>query len=212
MKTVGTLLQEARLAKELSLTDVERVTKIREKFLVSIEADEFCALPSLSYAKGFIRNYAQYLGISSELAMAFFRRQTEESSRSSLLPKGVSDPLNTPMFQLTPGRFIGLLVVGLFAVFLTYFIGQYRTISTLPQLTVLSPIDQAIVTTGRVVVEGKTDSDATVTIDGISTIVRDDGRFYEQVPIERGVNKLTIIATSKFGKSTTVIREVGLQQ
>lgn len=212
MKTVGVMLKEARIAKGLTLQHVEQATKIREKFLLGIEADDFGRLPSLSYAKGFIRNYAEYLGIPSELVMAFFRRQTEESTRSSLLPKGVSDPLNTSFLQLTPGRFIGLLVTGLFVVFLFYFGSQYRNISRTPLLQLTSPADQSIVTQERVVVEGRTDPDATVTINGVSTIIRDDGRFYELVPVVLGVNKLSIIATSKFGKTTTITREVGFQQ
>lgn len=212
MKTVGFMLKEARLAKGLTLAQVEQATKIREKFLLGIEADDFGRLPSLSYAKGFIRNYAEFLGISSELVMAFFRRQTQESTRSSLLPKGVSDPLNAPMFQLTPGRFIGLLVSGLFVIFLFYFGSQYRNISRTPFLKIDSPVNQSIVTQERVVVEGQTDPDATVTINGVSTIIRDDGRFYELVPVVIGVNKISVVATSKFGKTTSAMREVGFQQ
>jgi cytoskeletal protein RodZ len=212
MKTVGALLKEARVARGLTLAHIEQETKIREKFLVSIEANEFYKLPSLSYAKGFIRNYAEYLGISSDLAMAFFRRQTQEAPKSSILPKGVSDPLDAPLFQLTPGRFIGILVSGLLLIFFFYFLRQYSAIRKLPALTVTAPQDQMIAAQDRVVVEGQTDSDATVTINGISTIVRDDGRFYEQISVSVGVNKIMIVATSKFGKTTTIVREVGFQQ
>jgi hypothetical protein len=59
---------------------------------------------------------------------------------------------------------------------------------------------------------GKTDPDATVTINGINVLVRADGKFFDQVPLNSGVNKITIIATSRFGKTTTIVREVGYQQ
>lgn len=211
MKTVGVMLKEARVAQGLTLAQVEQETKIREKFLSGIEADEFASLPSLSYAKGFIRNYAEYLDLSSEVIMAIFRRQTHESPKSSLLPRGVADPLNASRFQLTPGRFLGLLVSGLLVVFLIYFISQYRRLSQAPTLVVVAPTNQVIVSQEKVIVEGKTDSDATVTINGVSTIVRDDGRFYEQVPVTLGVNKIIIVATSKFGKTQIQMREVGYQ-
>lgn len=211
MKTVGSTLKEARVSKGLTLTQVEHATKIREKFLDAIEADAFNKLPSPAYAKGFVRNYAAFLGLSTDQVMAFFRRQTAESPKASLLPKGVSDPLNAPLVTLTPGRFIGILVGLLLLVFFIYLGGQYHRLSLPPSLHLDSPQDQAVVVEKRVVVEGKTDSDATVMINGVSAIVRDDGRFYDQVPLELGVNKITIVVTSKFGKTTTVTREVGYQ-
>ena len=165
----------------------------------------------LSYAKGFVRNYAEYLGIPTDIAMAFFRRQTTETSGATLLPKGVSDPLNAPLVHLTPGRFIGILIGVLLVIFFIYLGGQYFRLNQVPPLTVNAPKDQAIVTEQHVVVEGKTDPDATVVINGVSAVVRDDGRFYDQVAVDPGVNKVTVTATSRFGKVTTVTREVGYQ-
>ena len=64
----------------------------------------------------------------------------------------------------------------------------------------------------RVDVLGQTDPDATVTVNGFSVVVRSDGKFFSQVVLETGVNTLTVVATSRFGKATTVTRKVGLQQ
>ena len=211
MNTVGTLLKEARIAKGLKHGDIERVIKIREKYLIAIEADSFGELPSPSYAKGFVRNYAEYLGLPTDSVMAFFRRQMTDVGKASLLPKGVSDPLNAPMLHLTPGRFIGILVGVLLLLFVGYLGNQYFRISLPPQLVVTAPVNNQILTDSRVVVEGKTEPDATVTINGVSAIVRDDGRFYDRVALETGVNTITITAVSRFGKETKIIRQVGSQ-
>jgi hypothetical protein len=211
MKTVGTMLKDARVMKGLKPRDVEQAIKIREKYIVAIEADTFDLLPSPSYAKGFVRNYAEYLGLPTDSVMAFFRRQTTDVSRASLLPKGVSDPLNAPIVHLTPGRFIGLIIGILCVIFFLYLGSQYFEIGKAPPLTVISPVNQQIVTSSRVVVEGKTAPDTTILINGVSTIVRDDGRFYEQVAVEPGVNKITVVATTRYGKVTTEVREVGYQ-
>lgn len=205
------MLKEARLARGLSTSDIERAIKIREKFIIAIESDTFDSLPSPSYAKGFVRNYADYLGLPTDQVVAFFRRQMTDTPRASLLPKGVSDPLDAPFVHLTPGRFVGILVSVLLVIFFIYLGGQYVRISQPPSLIVDSPKNQAIVSERHVVVEGKTDPDSTVVINGISTVVRDDGRFYIQVAVDPGVNKLTITSTSRFGKTTSVTREVGYQ-
>ncbi len=211
MKTVGFMLKERRLARGLTPADIERAIKIREKFIIAIEDDHFHLLPSPSYAKGFVRNYAEYLGLSTDQILAFFRRQMTETSGASLIPSGVADPLNAPLIHLTPGRFIGILISLLLIVFFVYLGGQYYRISQPPVLAVDAPQNQAIVSEKHVVVTGKTDSDATVMINGVSAVVRDDGQFYYQVAVDPGVNKVTITATSKFGKTKTIVREVGYQ-
>lgn len=212
MKTVGLMLKEARISKGLTPADVERAIRIREKYILAIENDDFSLLPSTSYAKGFVRNYGDFLGLPTDAVMAFFRRQMTDMTKTNLVPKGVSDPLNAPFFRLTPGRFVAMLIGILLIIFLAYLGNQYFRIGKPPQLLIAAPQNNQMVTDTRIAVEGKTDPDATVMINGVSAIVRDDGKFYDRVAIEPGVNKITITATSKFGKTTTVVREVGYQQ
>lgn len=210
MKTVGGMLAEARMAKGLSLADVEKGTRIREKFLTGIEHDDYSGLPSLSYVKGFVKNYSEFLGLNSRTILAFFRRQTVDVSRSTLLPAGMNEPLNRSPFQLTPGKFIAGIVLSLVAVFLLYLAFQYRALTRQPMLSVDAPASGIVVNDLRVEVFGKTDPDATIAINGVSTLVRSDGKFFEQVALKSGVNTITVTATSRFGKTTTVTREVGL--
>ncbi|KKU81103.1 MAG: Helix-turn-helix domain-containing protein [Candidatus Gottesmanbacteria bacterium GW2011_GWA1_47_8] len=87
MKTVGSIFREAREKKHLTLEHVERATKIRKKFLSDIERDDYENLPSAAYAKGFVKNYSDFLGLDAASVLAYFRRQTEEVSKISLLPK-----------------------------------------------------------------------------------------------------------------------------
>jgi hypothetical protein len=212
MRTVGEMLRDARFAKQLTLVDVEQGTKIRLKFLEAIEKNDFTTLPSLSYAKGFVKNYSEYLGLDSQTTLAFFRRQIADVPKSSLLPKGMEEPLNRSYLQLTPQKFIAFIMGGLIILFLAYLGFQYRSLHQAPMLTVDSPLHQAIVTEKRIEVFGKTDLDATITINGVSVLVRGDGKFFDQVTLENGVNKVTIVATSRLGKTTTEVREVGLKQ
>jgi len=211
MKTVGSILQEARISQKISLEQAETATKIRMKFLQAIESDEYSGLPSLSYAKGFVKNYSEYLGLDSGRVLAFLRRQTAEETRSSLLPKGVSEPLGKSLFQLTPGNFLAGILAALVLIFLGYLGFQYRKLNQPPGLSVDSPTNQLVTNERRVDILGKTDPDATVTVNGINVLVRGDGKFFDQIQLDSGVNKITIVATSRFGKTTTVVREVGLQ-
>lgn len=211
MKTVGSILKEARETKRLTVDEVEAATKIRAKFLLAIETDDYSSLPSLAYAKGFVKNYAEYLGIPVSTIFAFFRRQTMEISRSAILPKGVARSLNRTWLQLTPGRFLIFLFVGLAVTFLTYLGLQYGQLQSPPRLAIEAPAESALVVVKKVELLGSTDLDATVVVNGISVLVRGDGKFFDQVTIEPGVNTITVTATSRYGKTTTVTRTVTYQ-
>jgi len=212
MKTVGQILLEKRVSKGLTLEVVEKETKIRKKFLEAIEADSYTTLPSQAYIKGFIKNYSEYLGLNSRHMMAFFRRQTEDQARSSILPKGVASPLNRQRLVLTPSRFVVSLMVVLFLLFLGYFGIQYRTLQIPPAVTLESPKTGEKTQSRRIDVTGTTDSDATVSINGIGVLVRSDGKFFDQVELFPGKNTITVTVVSRYGKSTVESREVIVEE
>jgi cytoskeletal protein RodZ len=60
---LGKRFQEARLAKNLTLDEAARMTKIRPSRLAEIEADDFSQFPSLAYAKGFLLIYSKFLDV-----------------------------------------------------------------------------------------------------------------------------------------------------
>lgn len=60
---LGKKFQEARLARNLTLDEAARMTKIRPSRLAEIEADDFSQFPSLAYAKGFLLIYGKFLDV-----------------------------------------------------------------------------------------------------------------------------------------------------
>lgn len=75
VNTVGEILRQAREAKGESLDDVNRATKISVQVLKSLEQDDFDSFESDIYLKGFVRNYALYLGIDTGDLMQTLDRQ-----------------------------------------------------------------------------------------------------------------------------------------
>lgn len=195
----------------MSLEDVEKATRIRRKFLEAIENDDYTIIPSLAYARGFIKNYSEFLGLDSHTMLAFFRRESHDISKQSLLPKRSLFPQDS-LLRLTPGRFLIFLLGVCSILFLSYFVLQYRQLQAPPPLSIEKPEKEKIVEEGKVDVIGKTAADATVTVNGVSVLVRSDGNFFDQVSLNSGVNTITITATSRYGKSTTIVRKVGLKQ
>lgn len=209
MKTVGELLQKARIAKGYSLEFVEAQTKIRAKFLAALEANEFHRLPTPAIVRGFVLNYAEFLGLENQTILAFLRREMTDVPKSSLLLKRSTMYGRRSLFQLTQTKFLLILASSLIGIFFLYLGLQYRQITQPPTLSVDSPKEGLVSSEKKIEVIGKTDPDATVVVNNVSVLVRSDGRFYDVFVLEVGVNRITVVATSRFGKITTVTREVG---
>ena len=67
MFEIGNSLREARLRQGLEFVEVEQATKIRGKYLRALEDEQFDILPGQTYVKGFLRTYAEYLGLDGQL-------------------------------------------------------------------------------------------------------------------------------------------------
>jgi cytoskeletal protein RodZ len=67
MFEIGTSLREARLRQSLDFPEIEQATKIRAKYLRALEDEQFDVLPAQTYVKGFLRSYAEYLGLDGQL-------------------------------------------------------------------------------------------------------------------------------------------------
>jgi len=70
LNEIGVLLRGAREARGMSLADVSEITKIRSKYLDAIERGEFATIPGEVYLKGFIRNYADCVGLDGGKVVA----------------------------------------------------------------------------------------------------------------------------------------------
>ena len=72
---VGALLRASRLRVGENLQDVAAMLCIRYPYLEAIESARYNELPGLTYAVGFIRAYAEHLGLDSEESSAATKRR-----------------------------------------------------------------------------------------------------------------------------------------
>jgi len=64
---IGNSLREARVRRGIDFPQAELATKIRGKYLRALEDEQFALLPAETYVKGFLRTYAEYLGLDGQL-------------------------------------------------------------------------------------------------------------------------------------------------
>ncbi|MBI2022218.1 helix-turn-helix domain-containing protein [Candidatus Daviesbacteria bacterium] len=208
MRTVGTILKEAREAKFYSLEDIEKNTKIRKELLEALESDNFEKLPPSTFVQGFIKNYGKFLNLNTDKLLAIFRRDYEAAKHPPQVMESLSNPVGNKQVIITPQRVIASTIVLIIIGFFIYLWVAYRQFVGAPELMVSSPKDQQSVEIPSIVVEGKTDPDAKVAVNNQEIGVDKSGNFREEVKLSSSVNTILITSTSKFGQSSKIERTV----
>ena len=196
-------LYAARERKGVDLYRAERDTKIRARYLGALERGDYKELPGAVYTKGFLRNYALYLGLDPDEVLDHWRRERGESRDTTPL-MAVPRPIAAPRQGLTFSP--GIIVVALLTVFVLAF-GAYLGLQVLrfakpPSIAVSDPASAVIdvdESTTRYTLRGTTLPGATVSI---STPGRDpyqvsagpDGDWTSDVDLRRGRNQFDVAA------------------
>jgi transcriptional regulator with XRE-family HTH domain len=89
LQALGEMLREAREAQAFSLQEVEAQTRIRAKFLQAFEQGDISELPSIAHAKGFLRNYAQFLHLDVDDVIARFAQATGSGAGTLTQPTAI---------------------------------------------------------------------------------------------------------------------------
>jgi cytoskeletal protein RodZ len=205
MVHVGQRLYKERIQKKLTIDEIAKATRIKPVFLQAIERGEYDKLPSPAYAIGFVRNYADYLGLPKAEITALFRREFDEKKAYKVLPDSLVKTKEFPIKRLQIQQ--SIFVIIFFLVLLAgYLLFQYRFAYLAPALTIDS-IKQSV-NSQEVTISGITDSNATVTINNEPAIVGNTGKFLKKIILFPGKTAVTISAKNRMGKETVLRREI----
>jgi len=83
---IGASLTAARESQGLVLADAERLTRLRERYLRALEEDRFDALPGRTYARAFLRSYADALSLDADRFVEEFDQRFPEPAEESVAP------------------------------------------------------------------------------------------------------------------------------
>ena len=107
-KSVGMILREARLAKGVSLSEVEKGTSIRSRYLEAVENDAYDKTPGEVFLKGIIRNYGNYLGLNGPELVDMYKAAAAGVSADSVRSAGIREVEKVRLnIQLKEKRDIG---------------------------------------------------------------------------------------------------------
>jgi hypothetical protein len=85
MFEIGGSLREARLKRNLTPADVQKAIRIRDRYLQALEEEHWELLPGDAYVKGFLRTYADYLGLDGNLYIDEYNNRFAHPEEQPLL-------------------------------------------------------------------------------------------------------------------------------
>jgi cytoskeletal protein RodZ len=211
MKTVGPILKKARQEKGLKIKEVFQEIKISPKFLKALEEGQWGLFSSRVHARGFLKIYAEFLGLNVDEVLAFWRREYK-GARGEERPPTFLAPIKRPRFVITPGRIVSLATLIFIVLFLLYIFIEYRSFAGAPILIIDQPLSDTITKNDVLNVVGRTDPDAEVFINGQKVAVDDKGSFSIKLTLAAGANPLNFEAINKLGKTRKETRTVVLEK
>ena len=215
LRTIGALLKERRKERKLTLGQISEITKIRSEYLKALEESNYDSFPSEVYLKGFLKNYAKFLGINTERALAMYRRERDFKKNEPTISMSKKIMDKSVDMTITPGRIIIVAVI-IAAILTVVYIGSYvGRILKEPELKLTDPValtsgqeDTIKVNAGTILIEGEVEVGSTLTINGQAFQTNNFEKFTEGFDLDPGINKFTLVAESQFGKKTQIILNV----
>src|SRR6185369_9147221 len=133
-------LTAARERKGVDLIRAERETKIRVRYLSALESGDYRDLPGAVYTKGFLRNYAIYLGLDPEDVLRQWRRERGDQvgPEPVIVPPRPLEAPSRPL-NFSPSVVVAALLTAGVVLFFIYLSAQLLRYSRPPDLTVTSP-------------------------------------------------------------------------
>ncbi len=209
IETLGDKLRRLRGEAHLSLDVFAQSTGVQPKYLLALEAGRYDELPGDVYARNFLRLYADQLHVSYERIMQLYE-QERAVVRASLhvptLPRVLpeSRAVNVPRLLRRLSVAAGILVL------LTYFGFKIQRVIAPPALTITSPTRDLVTHEPSVQVEGVTEGETVVRINGQEVYTDSAGRFAERIDLQPGLNIIQVAAAKQRSRAQVVYRRVML--
>ncbi|SHN16993.1 helix-turn-helix domain-containing protein [Gracilibacillus kekensis] len=117
---IGERLKQERELKNMTLEEVQKMTKIQARYLDAIEQERFNVMPGSFYVRAFIKEYANVLGINAEELMDEYKNDLPfEKEENIALTRVKSSKKNKPtvnsptIFSFLPSIIVVLLIIGI---------------------------------------------------------------------------------------------------
>lgn len=221
-RTIADELRSSRSMKGLGLGEIAEELRIPKKYLLALENGRYNDLPSPVYIKNYLQRYAKRLGVRWEAIEERYKQEISvyhqpdlplrnenvlpESAKRQRRKKGTGAAHERP---LVVGRWVGLgLILLVLVTIAMYFLWGLARLSTPPELVILQPAEDVIVSERSIEILGRTTPESIVEINGQAVSLETDGEFREEIFLHEGLNEIIVTTRSRRSSERVEVRNI----
>jgi len=144
--SVGEMLHAARVAKNLSIEEVSASIHVRSVQLRAIEENNIEALPGMTYAVGFVRSYANFLGMNGVEIIHKFKAEHGHAPAPAQLsfPEPIAESRMPDPIMVGVGAFLAILVLVLWTIYSNMHNGSGTVAEQIPAAPVVTTMAESL--------------------------------------------------------------------
>lgn len=211
--TLGEKMRRARSEKRIGLPEIAKNTKIQLEYLEYLESGNYNGLPADVYVRGFLKSFADYLGINEDYLIKSFNKeksiQQNIAGNNNDKEKKKVNNINLSRIAVTP-KIISIFFISLFFIMLSFYLFKnLNNFVSNPELLIMNPAADSVINDTKVLVKGKTDVGNDLFINNQQVLVDDDGIFSENIILREGKNVIMVKSINQFNKE--VIESISVE-
>lgn len=208
--SVGAILKQARTDLGCNRREAAAKTKIPERYIVRFEDGAHDKLPDDVYTKIFLKVYCKFLGLDTQTVVNLYRQERTRSLVPSKTAEKRHPAQAVPAWHMlvTP-QVIKAVIMSAFVIGLAvYFWLVVRSIVSPPSITLNSPQDGLVTTERAVTIDGRTEQEVALRINGKYVAPDGFGNFKDTLELQEGLNVIKVVGMKKHSKETVVVRRI----
>lgn len=204
--TLGQYLAEIRNQLNMDIKTVSMLTQIKPIYIEGLEAGDWKKLPSEVYVRGFLKSLASVYRIKEELLTQQFEKEYGFTPRITHHASRITNRINFTPRTVIVGAALAILFLSV-----GYVGSQIRSVLAPPLLEVSEPPADAVISGNNLIISGRAEVGAEVSINNQSVLTDKNGLFTENIILSQGINILEIKARNKFNKESIIIRQISAE-
>ena len=204
--TLGEYLALVRNKLNMDIKTVSLLTQIKPIYLENLEAGNYKQLPAEVYVRGFLKSLSNLYHIEEQVLIEQYEKEHGFEPKETVTATKRSSRVN-----INPRTAIILLTTVLVLLLSGYVGAQVKSILAPPFLEVTDPPSDGLVQGNTLVISGRAEIGADITINKQAVVSDRNGQFNENIILSPGVNVIEVAVVNKFDRESKVIRTINAE-
>jgi len=205
---IASKLRAKRNELGLNLKEAADKLNINYKYIEALEKGEFSFLPKGLYGRNYLKEYALFLGLDANQLTKIYEEE-HISGQPKTQPNPFSHKKPRAIFFLSLPKIIrNIIIIIIVFICLSYLAYYLNNIISPPELAIYYPETDITVEKNIITVQGRTEAEAKLLINGEIVLTDSDGFFTQEIKLKKGLNNIQISSQKKYSRQNIISKKV----